>query len=386
MLENKKPKVLIFIDWFSPGYKAGGPVRSMVNMIENLVSDFDFYVVTRNNEYGEKLPYSFLDFNKWISKNDINVYYSSQENQTIANWKKIINDISPNVIFVNGIYSPKFSLYPVIASRNSPQIKTIVSPRGMLAPSAIKIKSLKKRIYLFITKILGVYNAVEWHATNKIEAEQIISIYNIARSKIVIAPNLSRKLKVNFEKILKDKNTLLLCSFARIAPEKNTLFAIKSLENINKEFSIEFHIFGDIYDKEYWELCKKEILLLPKNIKIEHKGTVHPDSILDNMRKYHSMFLPSKGENFGHVILESFMAARPVIISDKTPWRNLQAKGVGWDISLDNIDDFQNVIMRLAEMEQEEFDVLCDNAFKYGKEISENVEVVNSYKQMFSLK
>ncbi len=37
-----KPKVLIFIDWFTPGYKAGGPTTSNVNIVNHLSDDFDF--------------------------------------------------------------------------------------------------------------------------------------------------------------------------------------------------------------------------------------------------------------------------------------------------------------------------------------------------------
>lgn len=39
-------KVLIFIDWFAPGYKAGGPITSNVNIVEHLSDKLDFYVIT----------------------------------------------------------------------------------------------------------------------------------------------------------------------------------------------------------------------------------------------------------------------------------------------------------------------------------------------------
>ena len=36
-------------------------------------------------------------------------------------------------------------------------------------------------------------------------------------------------------------------------------------------------------------------------------------------QEYDLLFLPTKGENFGHVILESMSAGTPVLISDTTP-------------------------------------------------------------------
>jgi len=32
MQSKDKKKILVFIDWYLPGYKAGGPVRSMANI------------------------------------------------------------------------------------------------------------------------------------------------------------------------------------------------------------------------------------------------------------------------------------------------------------------------------------------------------------------
>jgi hypothetical protein len=39
-------KILIFVDWFEPGFKAGGPIQSCRNLVESLGDDFDFYLVT----------------------------------------------------------------------------------------------------------------------------------------------------------------------------------------------------------------------------------------------------------------------------------------------------------------------------------------------------
>ncbi len=46
-----KPKVLAFIDWYKPYYKAGGPVRSMVNMVDHLGGRVQFNIVTGDRDY-----------------------------------------------------------------------------------------------------------------------------------------------------------------------------------------------------------------------------------------------------------------------------------------------------------------------------------------------
>ena len=45
-------------------------------------------------------------------------------------------------------------------------------------------------------------------------------------------------------------------------------------------------------------------------------------------------FLPTRGENFGHVIAEALSVGTPVLISDQTPWRKLAAVGLGHDLPL----------------------------------------------------
>jgi glycosyltransferase involved in cell wall biosynthesis len=46
------------------------------------------------------------------------------------------------------------------------------------------------------------------------------------------------------------------------------------------------------------------------------------------------MVLPTYNENFGYVILEALLAGCPVILSDQPPWRDLEARQVGWTIPL----------------------------------------------------
>ncbi len=46
-----KPQVLVFIDWYKPYFKAGGPVRSMVNLVDHLADRIDFHIVTGDRDY-----------------------------------------------------------------------------------------------------------------------------------------------------------------------------------------------------------------------------------------------------------------------------------------------------------------------------------------------
>src|SRR5664279_4927636 len=100
-----KKKVLIFIDWFSPGYKAGGPISSNINMIDGLRDEFEFFVITRNTDYCETIPYSQIVSDKWNTMpNGTSVYYISKEQLSFSSLVKITRSFSFDKVFVNGIY------------------------------------------------------------------------------------------------------------------------------------------------------------------------------------------------------------------------------------------------------------------------------------------
>ena len=43
---NKK-KLLVFTDWYLPAYKAGGPVRSIANIVAHLKDEIDSLIIEK---------------------------------------------------------------------------------------------------------------------------------------------------------------------------------------------------------------------------------------------------------------------------------------------------------------------------------------------------
>jgi glycosyltransferase involved in cell wall biosynthesis len=46
--------------------------------------------------------------------------------------------------------------------------------------------------------------------------------------------------------------------------------------------------------------------------------------------RFDLLLLPTRGENFGHVVLEALAAGTPVIVGRDTPWQRVEAAGAGW--------------------------------------------------------
>ncbi len=373
---------MVFIDWFLPGFKAGGPVRSMANMIDHLYNDFDFFIITRNTEYLEHQPYPNIASNQWNDfKEGVKVFYASEKSCSLKKWRSLIKEVAPNIIYINGIYSPKFSLLPLIAAKLYKIARIIVAPRGMLAESAIHIKSVKKRVFLNAAKLAELYKGVVWHITNAKEGEDV-DINLGCKGEKITAPNLPKKITKSFSTIIKNPGSLRICSVARIAPEKNTLYAMESLLKATGKQKIIVDLYGQIYNHDYWEDCENVIKQMPENIEINYRGVIAPDEILSVISQYHLLYLPSRGENFGHVILESLMAGRPVLISDQTPWRKLEEKQAGWDLPLSNMSAFTEKIMLLSDYCQKQFDELCSGTTTLAQSIINDNEVLKIYKKM----
>jgi glycosyltransferase involved in cell wall biosynthesis len=141
-----------------------------------------------------------------------------------------------------------------------------------------------------------------------------------------------------------DGTDLRIVFLSRIAREKNLDFALKVLGRVSCNVTLD--IYGPVDNEAHWNDCLALMRDLPPNVTACYRGShSQPSRILG---LYDLLLLPTGGENYGHVIAEALTAGTPVLISDKTPWRNLREDGLGWDIPLDDADSFRRVIEECA--------------------------------------
>jgi len=80
------------------------------------------------------------------------------------------------------------------------------------------------------------------------------------------------------------------------------------------------------------------------------------------------MLMPSLTENFSYTVLESLQAGIPVLISDQTPWRDLEAQGIGWDFSLSDSGRWLQALEQLSGQSSEADAEQAHRALKYARE------------------
>lgn len=377
--KDKKKKILVFIDWYLPGTNSGGPVRSLANLISHLNREFDFFVVTRNKDFCSENVYKNIKSNRWIPFNDnTKVFYISSDSLSINALKKAVKKIKPEVVYINGLYSWFFSILPLILFKR--KYRLIISTRGMLSPQAFSVKGNKKKVFLRLARLYGLYKNVLFHATNKQEKKYIQNILG-KRAQIHVAPNFPRAIIQEY----KEKNVGEIITFvnvSRISIEKGTLNMIKSFYNVKNKVSLD--IYGPIYDISYWAKCKEIIKKLPDNVFVSYKGTASSEDIPKILQQYNYFILLSEGENFGHAIYEALCASCPVIISDKTPWQNLELNGIGWDLDINDVNKVTSVLNYATNISLNKYRNMSKLAYEYAVTFSENPELINKNIELFS--
>jgi glycosyltransferase involved in cell wall biosynthesis len=370
------------VDWFTPGYKAGGPIQSCFNVAWSLKEAYEIYVFTSDRDLGAELPYEGIESDKWIQNlhPSINVYYANKEKLNTRLVKKIISDIAPDYIYLNHLFSPLFVVYPLWLNwKGDTKSKVVVCPRGALYDSALAIKKYKKIPFLHFFKWLGINKKIRFHATNTREKNAILKFF--PGSEIMIADNLPNSQQNDFCTVSKTVGKLKCIFVSRIHPIKNLHFLLELLRYVKAD--LQLSIIGPIENVNYWQECNVSIQKLPPNIEVVYLGAVPNNQLSGLFLQHHLFILPTTGENFGHAIFESFLSGRPVLISDQTPWQDLENAAVGWDISLDKKDAFITAIDTAASWDQEKFNFHAKSAWNFAEKYISNPGLKNQYSALF---
>ena len=63
-----KKKILVLVDWYEPGFKAGGPIQACKNVVTSLKGSYEFFILCSDRDLGDRAPYEGIPINQWIKK------------------------------------------------------------------------------------------------------------------------------------------------------------------------------------------------------------------------------------------------------------------------------------------------------------------------------
>ena len=81
MLE--RPIIITFVNYYLPGYKGGGQIRAVANLVERLGNHFAFKLITRDRDLGDRAPYPGVPGGSFIKQGNGEVAYHSR----VTIWK-----------------------------------------------------------------------------------------------------------------------------------------------------------------------------------------------------------------------------------------------------------------------------------------------------------
>jgi glycosyltransferase involved in cell wall biosynthesis len=312
-------KILTFISFYTPGFKAGGALRSVSNLVEMYGNKYEFSIITSDRDLGDEKPYSQI-LKGWNNVGKAKVMYLPKN---IFYYLKIIYYIFTlqfDDIYFNSFFSSNFTIYPLLLSLLFTKNKPIyISPRGELEEWPLNFKKVKKKFYLVFFLFIVHSKRIIFIATNKKEKERIGKVLK-NKYPIIEMLNIPELSFINSFIPYENKDLELRLAFmSRISPKKNLHNLLDSIRTVkNQKVILDIYGSFDTHESRGYEIiCKQKIQMLKfnKNLRIDLKGYYNHEQFPKIISKYDYLIMPSLSENFGHVIIESILCGRKVILS-----------------------------------------------------------------------
>lgn len=363
-------KILHTLFYYYPS-EIGGPANSLYWINNNISSqDFEVHVVATSS--GVRSVEKALE------------HYRSTSQKVVFTSPNLFEFFSKSFKRLKGIDIIQFSslffkpTLPLIVISLLFRKKIILSPRGELYESALNVKTRSKKVWIFILKLFQ--KNIHFHATNETERKLIEKFFPKHKS-ITIIPNyieLPRKQEASIG------NQFIF--IGRINSIKNLDILIEAFAEFvqNKETqNYELVILGEARLPEELDYKERLLQLIEQKYtnKVKFLGHISGKDKFKLIAQSKALFLVSKSENFGNVVLESLSQGTPVIATHGTPWEMLEEKRIGFWISPQK-KEILNSMEKINGLSTSDYQLMRVNAFKIVKskfEIKENIKIWEEY-------
>ena len=368
-------KILILTGRYLPGHKDGGPLRTIINVTDALGDEYEFYIACLDRDHGDTEAYSDILHNEWNHVGKAKVWYVAPGGFTTELLIKLASQV--DMIYCCSFYDDYGYKTLLLKKQRKITCPVVVASMGVFSKGALSHKALKKIMFINGCKMMGLFKGITWSVTSELEVEDVKR--EIGKNiKYIIAEDLPRTTIPGYQE---RKGAFSVAFLSRICPQKNLLAAVKILKSVKAD--VQFYIYGPDQDKEYWVQCKKEMERLPSNITWKYCGDVSSEEVQSKFAQHDVFLFPTMGENYGHVIFEALSVGCIPVISNQTPWGEVQEKHAGFIYSLDQLEGFANAIDTLAEMSVADREQIAQNAVQVARDKVEKNRKETGYRTIF---
>jgi glycosyltransferase involved in cell wall biosynthesis len=250
----------------------------------------------------------------------------------------------------------------------------------MLRSSALAVKPIKKFLYMWFLRMLGIDRYLNFHSTGEDETQDIKRCFPAAK-KIVLAQNLPVSVNEQLTSIEKPIGLLRIIFVGRLHPIKKLDFLLEALAKAKGDIKLD--IVATREDENYWRHCKKIIGKLQLKFDITTYIDLPHHKIKPLLEQAHLFALPTEGENFGHAIFEALAVGCPVLISDQTPWQSLREQKAGVELPLTEQSRFTEVIQEFVDMPDTVWQEYRQGAWSLATSYQQNLASAEQYHELF---
>ena len=332
---------------FYPATCYGGPIFSTYELCKKLAKlGFKVYVSTTNANCNKSLKVKVNKFIK-LEDNFFVKYYKEQITYylSISLILNLYKDIKKSdVIYIQYIFHYTVPLALFFSWIFNKQI--IICPRASLSPWGLKwkgflSKSFKKLWINFFIKPFA--NFATWHGCSKIEITDIKNQFPKVRyfelSDGIDIDSFKNSKKISYHQLIYKYVNKKFDNISDIIFSMGRLHKIKGYDNLIKSFALLLKEkpnsklliagSGDTY--------KYELISLIKKLRLENSvflvGQLNDEEKKEVLSSCSVFALASHVESFGMVVLESLASGTPVVVSDKTIWKNVNEQKCGIFVS-----------------------------------------------------
>lgn len=263
----------------------------------------------------------------------------------------------------------------------------IISPHGMLYPTALKVHAWKKWILLNLWYNKDIHNACCLHTTCRQEMEHCRTFGY--KGPIAVIPNavvFPKDVDVKKRSDMSEQGKRVIGFLGRLHPIKKVeqiLYALSLLrkKDITLAQKVCLQIMGK-YDDNYEQWLKDEVKRLELEDCVEFVGFVSGKEKYERLSKLSALMVPSAQENFGMIVPEALICGTPVYASLGTPWGELNEYNAGW--WLDNeAETIAGVIKEILSLSNDELHRMGCNGRKLMEEKYEQHKVAEMMKRLY---
>lgn len=326
-----RKRVLIVYRSYFPSRSHLGPATAIRNLVEAMGGDYDFHILTLNHDFTTGAPLFATPHHREVLPHAV-IEYVPRGLLALRLLARRLSD-GFDVVDIHCAFDPLLAIPALLLCRLglARGSRLCHTPHGIFLDVIMGTRSLRKTLFCRAADLAGLYRRVVHLAGSPGEARDIAR-HHIRAQQIAVVSQFVASLPAPVRQAEKPAGRLNIAFVGRITAQKNLLAAIAMIRALRVPATLR--VFGEAADADYLARCNDAMRQGLGFGTIQFAGRVEPADLARALSQHDVLLHPTLGENFGHAIVEALHLGLPVLISDRSPWTDVEAARAGWALPL----------------------------------------------------